>query len=39
MSDSPVITPDAGHINLSAHAFREWANQYYQCRLSLKPTK
>lgn len=39
MSDDHTINPASGHINLSAHAFREWANQYYQCRLSLQSTK
>ena len=39
MSDSPNIAPGSGHINLSAYAFHEWANQYYQCSLSLQPTE
>jgi hypothetical protein len=38
MSGNQVITPGTAHINLSAYAFHKWANEYYQCRLSLPPT-
>ena len=38
MSDNQAIQPASGHINLSASAFRKWADHYYQCRHSFRYT-